>query len=60
MARKKESRRADGRAEILRTINGKPRHFYGKSKREAEEKYKAALLAEAQKKESGADRKSVV
>lgn len=54
MPRKKESRRADGRAEILRTINGKPRHFYGKSKREAEEKYKAALLAEAQKKESGA------
>ena len=53
MPRKKESRRADGRAEILRTINGKPRHFYGKSKREAEEKYKAALLAEAQKKESG-------
>lgn len=54
MPRKKETRRADGRAEILRTINGKPRHFYGKSKREAEEKYKAALLAEAQKKESGA------
>lgn len=54
MPRKKESRRADGRAEILRTINGKPRHFYGKSKREAEEKYKAALLAQAQRKESGA------
>lgn len=54
MPRKKESRRADGRSEILRTINGKPRHFYGKTKREAEEKYKAALLAEAQKKESGA------
>lgn len=54
MPRKKESRRADGRAEILRTINGKARHFYGKTKREAEEKYKAALLAEAQKKESGA------
>lgn len=54
MPRKKESRRADGRAEILRTINGKPRHFYGKTKREAEEKYKSALLAEAQKKESGA------
>lgn len=53
MPRKKESRRADGRAEILRTINGKPRHFYGKTKREAEEKYKAVLLQEAQKKESG-------
>lgn len=54
MPRKKESRRADGRVEILRTINGKPRHFYGKSKREAEEKYKAALLQDVQKKESGA------
>lgn len=54
MPRKKESRRADGRAEILRTINGKPRHFYGKTKREAEEKYKAALLRDAKKQESGA------
>ncbi len=54
MPRKKESRRADGRVEILRTINGKPRHFYGKSKREAEEKYKAALLQDAQKQERGA------
>lgn len=54
MPRKKESRRADGRAEILRTINGKPRHFYGKTKREAEEKYKDALLQDAQKQERGA------
>ena len=43
MAKKKESRRADGRVEIARTINGKLRHFYGKTRREAEEKYKAAL-----------------
>lgn len=54
MAKKKESRRADGRVEIARTINGKLRHFYGKTRREAEEKYKAALLQDAQKQERGA------
>lgn len=54
MTRGKNKLRSDGRAEICRTINGKVRHFYGKTKREAEEKYKAALLAEANKKEKGA------
>lgn len=54
MTKGKKKLRSDGRAEICRTINGKVRHFYGKTKREAEEKYKAAMLAEAHKKECGA------
>lgn len=54
MPRKKESRRADGRVEIARTINGKLRHFYGKTRREAEEKYKAAIAESAIIKETGA------
>lgn len=54
MPRKKENLRADGRAEICRVVNGKTRHFYGASKREAEEKYKAALAHAADVKEHGA------
>lgn len=54
MPRKKENRRADGRAEICRVVNGKTRHFYGANKREAEEKYKAALAHAANVKERGA------
>lgn len=54
MPRKKESRRSDGRVEIARTINGKLRHFYGKTRREAEEKYKAAIAESAIIKETGA------
>lgn len=59
MAKKKESRRADGRVEIARTINGKLRHFYGKTRREAEEKYKAALAESALVIEHGENFRSV-
>lgn len=52
MARQKT--RADGLVEIKRRINGRDRHFYGRSKREAEEKYKAALAENAIIKECGA------
>lgn len=52
MARKKA--RADGLVEIKRRIDGRDRHFYGRTKREAEEKYKAALAESANLKESGA------
>lgn len=52
MAKKKA--RADGLVEIKRTVNGKTRHFYGKSKREAEAKYKNALIEAATLKEQAA------
>ena len=52
MARKKA--RADGLVEIKRRIDGRDRHFYGRTRREAEEKYKAALAESANLKESGA------
>lgn len=42
MARQKT--RADGLVEIKRRINGRDRHFYGRTKREAESKYKQALI----------------
>lgn len=51
MARQKT--RADGLVEIKRRINGRDRHFYGRSKREAEAKYKQALLEAANIAEHG-------
>lgn len=54
MEKGKTKTRADGRVEICRTINGKVRHFYGKTKREAEEKYRAALVKCAERDELGA------
>lgn len=50
----RQKTRADGLVEIKRRINGKDRHFYGRTKREAEEKYKVALAESAINKESGA------
>lgn len=44
MPRSRENRRADGLVEIKRRINGRDQHFYGKTKREAEAKYKQALM----------------
>lgn len=54
MEKGKRKTRADGRVEICRTVSGKVRHFYGKTKREAEEKYKAALREYEHNKEFGA------
>jgi len=42
----KTKKRPDGRYEIVRKIKGVSRHFYGKTKAEAERKYAAALLEE--------------
>lgn len=50
----KKKTRADGLVEIKRTVNGKTRHFYGKTKREAETKYKDALIEAATRKEQAA------
>lgn len=51
MARQKT--RADGLVEIKRRINGRDRHFYGRTKREAENKYKQALIDAANVSEHG-------
>lgn len=50
----KQKKRKDGLVEIKRTINGKVWHFYGKTKREAETKYKNALVEAATSKEQAA------
>ena len=34
----------DGNVELCRTINGRVRHFYGKTKREAQAKLDAAII----------------
>lgn len=39
----KQKKRPDGRIEIVRTIKGKKRHFYGKTRAEADQKYIAEL-----------------
>lgn len=39
----KTKKRPDGRVEIVRTVKGKRRHFYGKTLAEAERKYAEAL-----------------
>lgn len=49
----KHKTRADGLVEVKRRINGKDRHFYGRTKREAESKYKAALIEAASVSEHG-------
>lgn len=41
------------KVEIKRVVDGKVRHFYGKSRREAETKYKDALVKEARLREEG-------
>lgn len=46
-------KRADGLVEKKRTINGKVRHFYGKTAREVDEKIKSAIIEAATIKEKG-------
>lgn len=41
------TKRPDGRIRIRKTINGKPRDFYGKTRREAQEKADTAMVAAA-------------
>lgn len=49
----KQKTRADGLVEKKRTINGKVRHFYGRTAREVDEKIKAAIIEAATIKEKG-------
>lgn len=46
-------KRADGLIEKKRTINGKVRHFYGKTAREVDEKIKSAIIEAATVKDKG-------
>lgn len=49
----KQKTRADGLVEIKRRIDGRERHFYGSTKREAEAKYRQALIDAANASEHG-------
>lgn len=53
MAKKKVNTRADGLIERVRTIDGKRRHFYGRSLQEVQKKIDAAVVEAATKKECG-------
>ena len=51
MAKKKKGQRPDGRCQCKRKMpDGSYKVFYGKNKAEAEAKYKAALMQDAQEK----------
>ena len=49
----KQKTRADGLVEIKRRVDGRDRRFYGRTKREAENKYKQALIEAANVAEHG-------
>ena len=46
-------KREDGNVELCRTINGSVRHFYGKTKREAQAKLDAAIIEASARRAAG-------